>query len=123
MGASQNPALKELHHRLGQARVELQAAKEEDGVVVSRQHVEGAAFKSGRISNGDIISKVDGVSVGECHSAWRRVALASSAKERIIAAREVPASSGGHSRLTISSSSSLSLSLPLSLSLSLSLCA
>ena len=65
VGASQNPALTELHHRLGKARVELQAAKEEDGVVVSRQHVEGAAFKSGRIRNGDIICKVDGVPVGE----------------------------------------------------------
>ena len=69
MGAVQNPALQELNHRLGKARVELQAAKEEDGVVVSRQHIHGAAFKSGRISNGDIICKVDGIPVGESLSA------------------------------------------------------
>jgi len=75
VGAVQNPALQELHHRLGKARVELQAAKEEDGVVVSRQHIHGAAFKSGRISNGDIICKVDGIPVGECLSA-RAIACA-----------------------------------------------
>ena len=75
MGAVQNPALQELNHRLGKARVELQAAKEEDGVVVSRQHIHGAAFKSGRISNGDIICKVDGIPVGECLSA-RAIACA-----------------------------------------------
>ena len=40
-------------------------AKEEDAAVVSRLHVEGAAFKSGRISNGDIICKVDGIPIGQ----------------------------------------------------------
>jgi C-terminal processing protease CtpA/Prc len=64
VGAQQNPELKELRDRLGKARIHLQAAKEEDGVVVSRLHVDGAAYKSGRISNGDIISKVDGVTIG-----------------------------------------------------------
>lgn len=65
VGASQNPKLKELQDRLGKALVELQASKEEDGIVVSRQHKDGSAFKSGRISNGDILAKVDGTAIGQ----------------------------------------------------------
>jgi len=65
VGALQNPALKELRDRLGKALIELQASKDEDGVVVARQHVDGAAFKSQKISHGDIILKVDGVPVGK----------------------------------------------------------
>jgi hypothetical protein len=65
VGAQQNPKMKELRDRLGKALVELQAAKEEDGVVVSRLHKDGSAFHSGQVSNGDIISRVDETPVGQ----------------------------------------------------------
>ena len=31
---------------------------------MSRQHLQGAAFRSGRICNGDIVAKVDGIPIG-----------------------------------------------------------
>lgn len=65
VGAQQNPKMKELRDRLGRALVELQAAKEEDGVVVSKQHKDGSAFRSGQISNGDIIARVDETVIGQ----------------------------------------------------------
>ena len=64
VGATQSPELRDLNERLGKALVEQQAAKEENSVVVSRQHVQGAAFRSGRICNGDIVAKVDGIPIG-----------------------------------------------------------